>query len=595
MRLLRLPLVFLALLGACRAGALEPGRAPRPDWSDWGPAAFERAAAEHKLVLLDLHAVWCHWCHVMEATTYQDPRVVRLLAQHFVVVSVDQDARPDLSARYEDWGWPATILFAPDGTELAKRAGYVEPGSMRELLESVLADPTPRNQTRPEHAPRTSAAGAAADLRAALEAREAELYDEQHAGFGHGGHKYLDAASCERLLRAALAGSGQARGRARATLQATRALLDPVWGGIYQYSVGGDWHEPHFEKLMSFQSEALSTYALAARVLGDTTWLEDAGSVARYLETFLREPDGAYYASQDADRVPGEHSAAYFALDDAARRERGIPRVDRHVYARENGWAIRGLCALFNAGGDERVLEGARRTAQLMLERRALPGGGFRHDEHDPAGPYLADTLAMAQAFLALHESTAERVWLAHALECSEFLAANFASGAQEAGYATAAAGADSVRLGPPAPQREENAALCRLEIALLHASGDERHRRRAERAQAWLMREPVALRGLPACVLLALEELGAEPVHVTVVGSKRDPAARELYRAALAAPLAVRRLEWYDRAEGALPRADVEYPELDRAAAFVCSAGRCSAPAFEALELRTRLARQPR
>src|SRR5688572_2322905 len=89
-------------------------------WQPWSEQLFARAKAENKMVLLDLGAVWCHWCHVMEETTYADPEVARLLGEKFIAVKADQDADPDLSRRYEDYGWPATIIFGPDGKELIK-------------------------------------------------------------------------------------------------------------------------------------------------------------------------------------------------------------------------------------------------------------------------------------------------------------------------------------------------------------------------------------------------------------------------------------------------------------------------------------------
>ena len=95
-------------------------------------------------MLLDLGAVWCHWCHVMEETTYRHPRVLELLRDHFVVVRVDQDARPDLANRYEDYGWPATILFDASGRELAKLSGYIEAPRMIGMLEAFVADPDSR-------------------------------------------------------------------------------------------------------------------------------------------------------------------------------------------------------------------------------------------------------------------------------------------------------------------------------------------------------------------------------------------------------------------------------------------------------------------
>ena len=99
-------------------------------------------------MILDLEAVWCHWCHVMEKTTYQDEKVVALLKSKYLTVRVDQDANPDLSNRYGDWGWPATIIFASDGTELAKWRGYLPPERMASLLEAFIADPTPGPSAR---------------------------------------------------------------------------------------------------------------------------------------------------------------------------------------------------------------------------------------------------------------------------------------------------------------------------------------------------------------------------------------------------------------------------------------------------------------
>src|SRR5271167_2336520 len=133
---------ILALAVACFAAS--PAFAADPvKWSDWSEDLFVRAAAEKRFVILDLEAAWCHWCHVMEKTTYADPKVEDLLASKYLPVRVDQDANPDLSSRYGDWGWPATIVFAPDGTEIAKIRGYIEPERMQTLLKAVIEDPSP--------------------------------------------------------------------------------------------------------------------------------------------------------------------------------------------------------------------------------------------------------------------------------------------------------------------------------------------------------------------------------------------------------------------------------------------------------------------
>src|SRR5262249_11919526 len=110
--------------------------APREElpWGTFSPETFARAKAERKYVVMDGSAEWCHWCHVMEATTYHDPEVRKILDANFIAVKVDIDSRPDLEERYGDYGWPATVIFSPDATELGKFKGYIAPDKFAEIL-----------------------------------------------------------------------------------------------------------------------------------------------------------------------------------------------------------------------------------------------------------------------------------------------------------------------------------------------------------------------------------------------------------------------------------------------------------------------------
>ena len=135
-------------------------------------------------------------------------------------------------------------------------------------------------------------------------------------------------------------------------------------------------------------------------------------SVGRYLTSFLQSPDGAFYVSQDADLDRDTDGHSYYALGDKDRRKLGLPRIDSHIYARENGWAISGLAALYGVTNDPKILAIAEKTAAWVNGHRALPDGGFRHDDKDRGGPYLGDTLAMGQAFLDLYAATGNRDWL---------------------------------------------------------------------------------------------------------------------------------------------------------------------------------------
>src|SRR5438105_2809696 len=107
-------LILLLSSPAVRAAAAEKPK-NGIHWEPWSQEIFARAKKENKFVLLDVEAVWCHWCHVMDEQTYSDPEVARLLNDKYIAVRVDQDSRPDLSSRYEDYGWPATVVFDAKG------------------------------------------------------------------------------------------------------------------------------------------------------------------------------------------------------------------------------------------------------------------------------------------------------------------------------------------------------------------------------------------------------------------------------------------------------------------------------------------------
>lgn len=369
----RMPIRLLHLgflTGLCLSLSL-PARAAENGLVEWQrseTAAFEQARENERFVLLYLEAVWCHWCHVMDRETYRDAHVLAAIEAGFVPLRIDQDARPDLAARYKDYGWPATIVFAADGTEILKRQGYIAPEPMARLLAAIVADPTPETEGTPKVATGavTTTSGLAPALREKLARRHVNTFDPKRGGL-RTQQKFLDRDSVEYAL--ALAGEGDAGERARAmqTLDAARALIDPVWGGVYQYSTGGDWQHPHFEKLGALQGEYLRAYALAHAVTGEKRYLEAARDVRRYIDTFLKSPAGGYFVSQDADLKPGEHSAEYFALDDAARRARGMPKIDRHRYAREAGVIAEALAFLYEVTGDVDALADAHEIGRAHV------------------------------------------------------------------------------------------------------------------------------------------------------------------------------------------------------------------------------------
>lgn len=571
MRILLASLLAILACGGLAAQEDSSGIA----WEEWSDKIFERSQREHKLVILHLGAVWCHWCHVMEKMTYQDPDVVRLIKKHFIAIHVDQDARPDLSNRYEEYGWPATIMFDEKGKEIVKRRGYIAPGPFTKLLEAVIEDPTPGPSAQPRPEPVFGTAAAlTADLRTTLTARWEGGYDAELGGWGKI-QKYLDSDCLELAWRT---GKG---GWAEQTLKAHLQLIDPVWGGAYQYSHGGVWVNPHYEKIMPFQADAMHAHLLNYLKTGSKESLAAAQSVRRFLDGFLRDASGAYYVSQDADLVKGDHAAEYYALDDAGRRKLGIPRIDQHLYARENGIAIKALAELASAADDGEALSSAIKAAEWAIENRSLPDGGFRHDEKDAAGPYLADTLAMGRAFFALYTATADHAWLDRSVAAARFIDRTFAA-KEGPGYVT------TKPSGPLAAVRQidENTSLVRWTALLRIAAKDEAFRAMGERAMKFLASPDVALtRGMMgAGILLAESELASDPLKVTVVGKRDDPAVQEMLKEArrVAEPSPVVELQ---DGEGT-------YPVKAKATAYACSGDACKGPIFTAAEIRASAAK---
>jgi uncharacterized protein YyaL (SSP411 family) len=577
-RLIIIPLCLRALLPGTVAAEEETPRA-QIEWREWSDEIFAQAKKENRFVLLDLEAVWCHWCHVMDEITYRDPKVIELINTRYIAVKVDQDSRPDLSARYEDYGWPATVVFNIDGSEIVKRQGYIPPMPMASMLQAIIDDPSPGPSILPETPIEpTKDAALSPNERDKLQKILRDRYDPKNKGWGTE-QKFLSWDIIEYSLREANRGDAAFGKMAHETLDAQRQLIDPVWGGVYQYSTDGDWKHPHFEKIMQMQAENLRIYAEAYALWKNPADLKSAQKIRDYLRNFLTNPDGAFYTSHDADLKPGEHSADYFALGDAARLKRGIPRIDQHIYARENGWAINALAKFYAVTGDESALTDAVRAAQWVLTERALPDGGFRHDAENSGGPYLSDTVSMARAFLQLYAVTGDRVWLKRADDAMMFIAANFNSAA---GYISFAQPIASTLI--PRPNVDENVAVARITNLLSYYTKNPKFHAMAEHAMKFL--------GAPAVcencgyevagILLAAEEVTTPPLHITIVGAKNDAAARRLFQTAIAQPSTYKRVEWWDRKEGPLPNPDVDYPDVGKAAAFLCTDRSCSAPIFD-------------
>lgn len=552
------------------------------DWQAWSPALFERAAREGKYILLHLGADWCHWCHVMEDTSYRDPSVLKLIDQRYIPVRVEQDRDPELSQRYEAWGWPATIFFDSDGNEIGKRRGYQPPEFFAKLLQAIIDDPSALTQGRlvDDEAPKQTALRP--ERHDAIQRAFDAILDRERGGIGEV-HRFLHGDSTEFALN-----NERYRAWAYLGLRQAEKIIDPVWGGLYQYSDKLDWSSPHFEKLLSSQVTGMRLYAQAHAQTGDPLHRRLGGLIARYLMQRMQDQaTGAFYVSQDADLNKGIDGKAFYALSaDARAKLGGQPKIDRNLYAREAGWGASAMLAWYDLSGEAEALARAGRAASWALQNRRLADGSFGHAAATDAEATLSDTLAMGEALLSLYRATGGRDWLAAASAAGSAIAARFRD--ERGGYfvRTPDAAARGI-FREPVRHIDDNIAATRLLNRLFHYTGKPEFDEAATHGFTYLAALAENDMPLPG-ILLAARERERPPLHVTIVGGKGDPEARALHEAARRLPdsYSYQRLDWWDRSEGPMLNDDVRYPELDQAAAFVCTDKVCSLPIFDAANL---------
>ncbi|MBI4539398.1 MAG: thioredoxin domain-containing protein [Gemmatimonadetes bacterium] len=301
-------------------------------WQQWGPEAFELAARLDRPIWLDIGAIWCHWCHVMDRESYEDPEIAALINEGFVPVKVDRDERPDIDGRYQaahaaltgqGGGWPLTMFLTPDGRPFAGGT-YFPPDSrgglpgLRQVAPQIATvyreqhqDVLQVAQQVQNHLAQLGAGESAAGslepaVVQAVTERVGSAFDKEFGGFGASpGPKFPGSEAIRlALARGFLTESEPLRVAALETLRAyaRSGLRDYVNGGFYRYSTNRELTVPHFEKMDYVQSELLRAYLDAFRMTGDSLFASVARDIMRYVDSTLSDRvNGGFYAHQDAD------------------------------------------------------------------------------------------------------------------------------------------------------------------------------------------------------------------------------------------------------------------------------------------------------
>ncbi len=572
----------------------RPNRAAEIHWQAWEPGSFAHAQAEHKPVLLAISAVWCHWCHVMDETSYSDPAVIGLINDRYVPIRVDNDQRPDINARYNMGGWPTTVILTPEG-EILRGGTYIPPEAMLPFLQQVsdlYAEPANRLEfsrriaevrAKRTHAPTGPAGELDGGAPAAIVAAASEAFDDQFGGFGTE-PKFPQADVLHFLLDFY---SRHPDGRVQTMVQmslramAGGGMYDHVEGGFFRYSTTRDFSVPHFEKMLEDLGGLMLACAQASALFGDGALGRVAVDTKRYLDaTLWDEARHGYGGSQDADET-------YYQLSKDGRINSTAPYVDRTIYTSWNAEAAHALiCAgplLSPLGEDARAWIGRGVEILEMLWSSLLVDGLMARYSDGTARVrgLLGDQAWSAWAALAAFQATSEVRWLERALSLARASNALY-SEAAGAYLDRLADGSEPGRVAEPVAPMPENALMARVLLALRAFTADEslatRGRSILERFTSTYGRMGVFGASYAGAVLELLEP----PYDIKLIGepgSAAMSALRDPLLAVAAPPLRLNAVDPRDRMRASALDAGTS----DAPTAIVCRGAVCFASANDA------------
>lgn len=510
-------------------------------WREWGDEAFAEARARDVPILLDIGAVWCHWCHVMDTGidgdpthtgTYSHPEVVRRIEANFVPVKVDNDRRPDINARYNMGGWPTTAFLTPDGETLYGET-YVPPPRMVALLDhmhdawtnkrdeiALQADDVRRQRADAEQ---TAPSGELDPQTIA----SVVVFIKRNFDFAYGGFgaqpKFPHPAALQLALEEyARTGDAELRTVAEKTLagMADGGMYDQYAGGFFRYSTTRDWSVPHYEKMLEDNAKLTTVYALASQVLGESRYLDIVKSAHGWLLDVMRDPEtGAFAGSQDADK-----EEAYYGEPLDVRATLPTPFIDRTIYTGWNCLMVSSLIARWKLTSEQDILDAAASAFGFVKDALGSPDG-LRHFFADGRAQgsvgLLADLTDFAQAALDLYEATSEASFMADARHVADAILA--LEDKEHGGFFDIAPDPTALgELARPKKDMTENADAALALLRLSAVTDDTRLRQAAERALQLFADECRQSSFFASAYARAVGAALAPPLHIVIVGEER-------------------------------------------------------------------------
>ncbi|MEN6371376.1 MAG: DUF255 domain-containing protein [Armatimonadota bacterium] len=513
------------------------------DWQEWSPEALDRAEKRNCPVLLAITATWCHWCHVMENTTFESEQVTQIINSRFVPVRADNDRRPDLNARYNMGGLPTIAFLMPNG-DILTGSTYVPPGQMADMLNRVADAYREKGAELAKRAEeiRTRRAQAGREMESTVILNESiprnimkaieGTFDPVYAGFG-AQQKFPHVPALEFLLaNFRRTGNREHLEMVTRTLNAMResGVYDQVEGGFFRYSTTRDWSIPHYEKMLEDNSGLLGVFIQTFGLTGEKSYIKTARAIMGYLgKTLFDKQTGAFFGSQNADED-------YYRLPAENRAIAGPPSVDRTIHINWNALTVDAYLKASETTGVLSYLGRALGTLGFLTNHCRMDGGFCHYFDGEPkAFGMLTDQVWTGTALLRAYECTGNRRFIETAKDTADYIQSRFAD--PNGGFFDVT---EERQEAEQLPYREklldENALAARFLNRLAYYAHESAYRRSAESTLRSMASDYESFGMLAAPYGLAVMELLEEPVRIAVVGSREDPRTEELLTSTLKA-----------------------------------------------------------
>ena len=562
-------------------------------WLDWGKDSFDMSRSSGRPILLDIKGSWCHWCHVMDETSYSDQAIIDTVNKNFVPVRVDTDKRPDINRRYNMGGWPTTAFLDSEGRVITGGT-YIPPQQLREVLRSVI-EYYRRNKGRaqsklepvvlPKATGQSLSEGTVNDIATSM----AVNFDIDYGGFGfEPKFPHTDALDLA-LLRYKYNGEKEMLTIVNKTLDkmGKGGTYDQVEGGFFRYSTTRDWSVPHFEKMAEDNAKLLGLYLHAFQVTGNPYFRQVAEGIVNYVRKSLSDQqNGGFYGSQDADEE-------YYKLSRNEREKSKAPSIDRTLYANYNSLFASSFLLASVVLDNADLASFALKSLEGVLAKFSVTEGVAHFWGVDATGPrgLLVDHSTLLNALLDAYEHTSKWSFIEKAIELVELSLKTLFDQKDGGFFDVPDAGEKLGELRTRDKPLDENSMMALGLLRLSSISGEDRFGEIAAKTLQ-LFLESHERHGLMAAGYgISVDALLNGPIGITIVGSQKGKAFQNFKSQALRTMPARRSIIYLDKVKDSTRAEKLGYDTSESTRAYVCVGKVCGPPLQDPAQIGTSIA----